>query len=89
MTFTIDFYIKKKFKGKVFDFRIQTQGIEDFKSSEELFEKLRNFFTSQSETHYINALESLSMLSGEYITHLDHRLNVLVHKVHGMSAGYE
>ena len=71
--------IKKKLKGKAFDFMKQAQNIEDLKPSEELFEKLKYFFTPQSETHYFNALESLSMLPGESITHLAHRLNIFVH----------
>ena len=64
--------LRKKLKGKAFDYMIQIQEIEKFKSSEELFEKLKYFFTPQSDTHYYNELESLSILPNESITHLAH-----------------
>ena len=73
--------IKKKLKGKAFEFMIQSQEIREFSSSEELFEKLKGFFIVKSEIANICEFDSLTMLPGESITHLAHRIEVLVHKI--------
>ena len=62
--------VKKKLKGKAFEFMIQSLEIKEFSSSDELFEKLRSFYTLKSEIMNISEFDSLSMLLGEFIIHL-------------------